>query len=246
VGDCAVIGGFVYRGQGLAELEGWYLFGDWCSGRIRAVNTADNSAAVILIDSPYMISSFASFRRRDPVTYDHAVYRWRETATATASLACPITARREPEQDFDLDSAATRATRAATTMPMPPTLPHGRGLRRRHRQTPGHCPAVPYESVTRQGHKRTATTDPGRNGLSWAANGGLDALKVLRFSAGLSVAQNEPCADIGMAIGGGQVQGDVDCSNPHSVNAVDALKILRAVAGLSVAKPAECPEVKPP
>ena len=74
----------------------------------------------------------------------------------------------------------------------------------------------------------------------------VDALKVLRHSAGLSVTQNEPCADIGAAIGGGQVQGDVDCSDPHAVNSIDALKILRAVAGLSVAKPVGCPEVKPP
>jgi hypothetical protein len=77
--------------------------------------------------------------------------------------------------------------------------------------------------------------------------GSVDALKVLRFSAGLSVAQSEPCADIGAAIGGGQVQGDVDCSNPHAVNAVDALKILRAVANLSVAKPVGCaPVIGPP
>jgi hypothetical protein len=74
----------------------------------------------------------------------------------------------------------------------------------------------------------------------------IDALKVMRHSASLPVAQNEPCADIGALIGGEQVQGDVDCSNPHAVNSIDALKILRAVSGLNVALPAGCPAVKPP
>jgi len=74
----------------------------------------------------------------------------------------------------------------------------------------------------------------------------IDALKVLRFSAGLLVAQSEPCADIGAAIGGGQVQGDVNCSDPSAVNSIDALFILRASAGLTTNIPAECPLIKPP
>ena len=76
----------------------------------------------------------------------------------------------------------------------------------------------------------------------------VDALKVLRYSAGLSVAQSEPCLDIGQPRAlkppDDWKVGDVDCSGV--VNAVDALKILRAVAGLSVIKPAECPDIKPP
>lgn len=60
----------------------------------------------------------------------------------------------------------------------------------------------------------------------------VDALKILRFVAGLSVAQSEPCKDIGQVIGSGFKQGDVDCNN--AVTAVDALKVLRAVASLSV------------
>jgi hypothetical protein len=75
----------------------------------------------------------------------------------------------------------------------------------------------------------------------------VDALKVLRHSAGLSVLQNEPCLNIGqpraLTPPFDWKVGDVDCSGV--VNSVDALKILRAVAGLSVVKPVECPEVKP-
>src|SRR6185312_12558348 len=36
-GDCAVIGGYVYRGTAIPGLPGTYLFGDECSGTIRAV-----------------------------------------------------------------------------------------------------------------------------------------------------------------------------------------------------------------
>ena len=70
----------------------------------------------------------------------------------------------------------------------------------------------------------------------------IDALKVLRFSASLSVAQSEPCTDIGQAIGSGFDQGDVDCSGGNP-NSIDALKILRAVASLPVSQQPGCGKV---
>ncbi|HET8944015.1 MAG TPA: thrombospondin type 3 repeat-containing protein [Dehalococcoidia bacterium] len=69
----------------------------------------------------------------------------------------------------------------------------------------------------------------------------VDALNVLRHTAGLSVVQDEPCADIGENIAVG-LQGDVNCDG--KVNAVDALLILRTVAGLSVNIPQGCPAIK--
>ncbi len=71
----------------------------------------------------------------------------------------------------------------------------------------------------------------------------VDALKILRFSAGLSVAQSEPCKDIGDAIGSTFDQGDVDCNG--AVNSVDALKVLRAVAGLTVSTSCVDPVIGP-
>ena len=73
----------------------------------------------------------------------------------------------------------------------------------------------------------------------------VDALKVLRHVASLSVTQEAGCADIG---GGVQVTegafvrnlGDADCDG--DTDAVDALKMLRQVAGLS--EPARIKEVE--
>ncbi|MCP5025814.1 MAG: PQQ-dependent sugar dehydrogenase [Actinomycetia bacterium] len=36
-GRCSITGGRVYRGQTLPDLNGAYLYGDWCTGEIRAV-----------------------------------------------------------------------------------------------------------------------------------------------------------------------------------------------------------------
>jgi titin len=67
----------------------------------------------------------------------------------------------------------------------------------------------------------------------------VDALLVLRYASGLSVAQTEPCPDIGTVIS--QVIGDVDCTGV--VNSVDALKILRFGAGLSVTQTEPCVDI---
>jgi glucose/arabinose dehydrogenase len=37
LGDCAVIGGYVYNGPAIAALRGAYVFGDLCTGELRAV-----------------------------------------------------------------------------------------------------------------------------------------------------------------------------------------------------------------
>jgi glucose/arabinose dehydrogenase len=36
-GACAVTGGYVYRGTDIAELDGWYVFADYCAGHLEAL-----------------------------------------------------------------------------------------------------------------------------------------------------------------------------------------------------------------
>ena len=76
----------------------------------------------------------------------------------------------------------------------------------------------------------------------------MDALKVLRHVAGLSVSQNEDCTDIGddlgvPALNNGNIQGDMNCDD--NITSVDALFILRYVAGLTVNLPEGCPPIGP-
>jgi glucose/arabinose dehydrogenase len=65
-GTCAVTGGYVHRpgpvadATPLPELIGWYVYGDYCSGQVWALDTADAAAEPIeLMDTEYNIASFA-------------------------------------------------------------------------------------------------------------------------------------------------------------------------------------------
>ena len=60
LGDCAVVGGYVYRGKAFPALDGLYLFGDDCSGYIRAVvaDGPSTQAPALLLMSGRTISSF--------------------------------------------------------------------------------------------------------------------------------------------------------------------------------------------
>jgi glucose/arabinose dehydrogenase len=58
-GSCAVTGGYVYRGGALPQLNGRYIFADYCSGIIWALDSGNPSAQpVMLLDSDQQISSF--------------------------------------------------------------------------------------------------------------------------------------------------------------------------------------------
>ena len=59
-GDCAIGGGYVYRGAASPLLVGRYLFGDYCSGRIWSLEAAGPTpqAEVLLADTTLQISSF--------------------------------------------------------------------------------------------------------------------------------------------------------------------------------------------
>ncbi len=107
----------------------------------------------------------------------------------------------------------------------------------------------------------TATPAPGS--LTWGSVhctvgvSSADSLELLRFNAGLSVAQPAGCPEIGSSITLANSQaagvnsampalsnltwGDVDCSG--AVSPVDALKLLLFDAGVSVTQPDGCPVI---
>jgi glucose/arabinose dehydrogenase len=59
-GGCSVTGGFVSRNPRLPEIEGLYVFGDFCTGKIRGLRMVDGEAAELLdlADFPGNIFSF--------------------------------------------------------------------------------------------------------------------------------------------------------------------------------------------
>jgi hypothetical protein len=57
----SVTGGYVYRGTSISDLIGWYIFGDFISGKLFAVRE-DSAAGVVpeeLLDTGLSIVSFA-------------------------------------------------------------------------------------------------------------------------------------------------------------------------------------------
>lgn len=81
-GNCAVTGGFVYRGSRFPTLRGFYLFADFCSGRIWALD-ADAVAAGLPVEATVVattglgISSFAEDTSGElyALAFDGRVYR---------------------------------------------------------------------------------------------------------------------------------------------------------------------------
>jgi glucose/arabinose dehydrogenase len=65
-GNCVVTGGYVYRGSAVPELDGWYLYGDYCSGHVWALRAADAASGTAVpqpvLDSRLTLSSFGQDR----------------------------------------------------------------------------------------------------------------------------------------------------------------------------------------
>jgi glucose/arabinose dehydrogenase len=73
-GNCAVTGGFVYRGQAIASLRGAYVYADYCSGLLWALrrqgNTAGEQGQIAEVD--FLISSFAQGNDGEIYALEHA------------------------------------------------------------------------------------------------------------------------------------------------------------------------------
>lgn len=107
----AVTGGAVYRGADMPELFGWYVYADFYSGRIWAVNPADTSPPIQLVDTSLAIGSFTLLSDGEItiVSYSSGIHR----------LA-------PKDQDGDLDNAAVDNCPAwpnpAQNLPMWPVI----------------------------------------------------------------------------------------------------------------------------
>ncbi len=70
---CSVTGGYVYRGESIPELDGYYLYGDYCNGRVWGLTQHDSDEwqNSVLFDTDMQISSFAQDRDGEVYLLDH-------------------------------------------------------------------------------------------------------------------------------------------------------------------------------
>jgi len=59
--QCAVTGGYLYRGEALPDLHGTYIFGDWCSGSVWSLLQDENNEWVYepFIETEFKLNSWA-------------------------------------------------------------------------------------------------------------------------------------------------------------------------------------------
>jgi glucose/arabinose dehydrogenase len=72
LGDCSITGGFVYRGGEFPSLQGVYLYGDYCSGRIWGLRRSGGAwVSKLLLDSSLNISTFGEDEAGNLYVADH-------------------------------------------------------------------------------------------------------------------------------------------------------------------------------
>jgi len=72
-GDCSITGGFVYRGREFSALQGVYIYGDYCSGRIWGLRRAGGAwENKLILDSTLLISTFGEDEAGNLYVADHA------------------------------------------------------------------------------------------------------------------------------------------------------------------------------
>jgi CSLREA domain-containing protein len=163
------------------------------------------------------------------------------TATATPTVTPLVSPSASPAQTLTPTPTPT-VTPTATAAPTPTLTPTPTAT---PVATPTFTPtptATPTPTFTpTPSPTATVTAFPfGDVDCSGTVNS-VDALKLLRYSAGLPFGQTEPCTDIGVPLTAGPMQGDVDCSG--AINSIDSLKVLRFSASLPYAQTQPCPAI---
>lgn len=79
-GGCSVTGGYVYRGQAIPALQGYYFFGDWCSGTLWTARQTEGGSWEYSpsLESGRQVSSFGEDEAGELylVDYDGVVLRF--------------------------------------------------------------------------------------------------------------------------------------------------------------------------
>lgn len=90
---CSVTGGYVYRGDAIPELNGAYVYADFCSGRVWALRHDEGAVTgpEIIADVTFPISSFGVDRHDElyVLGFDGWVYRMRSQSPSPAPTATP-------------------------------------------------------------------------------------------------------------------------------------------------------------
>lgn len=78
-GDRSITGGYVYRGMELSSLQGKYIYGDFVSGRIWALEE-DGSANSLLVESGLAVASFGTDANNElyVCAFDGSIYKFVE------------------------------------------------------------------------------------------------------------------------------------------------------------------------
>jgi glucose/arabinose dehydrogenase len=98
-GNCSVTGGYVYRGAALPGLQGYYFYGDLCSGVIWTLrNTGGNWVASQFRDTNYSITSFGEDQQGELylVDYNGSILRFESATPPTPSRTPTQTATFTP------------------------------------------------------------------------------------------------------------------------------------------------------
>ena len=71
--SCSVTGGTVYRGEAQPALSGWYVFADYCSGRVWVIDPARDELRepTFALDSERSISAIAEDAAGELYATDH-------------------------------------------------------------------------------------------------------------------------------------------------------------------------------
>jgi glucose/arabinose dehydrogenase len=129
-GNCAVIGGFVYRGPGYARMQGLYFYGDRCSGAIWGLrNNGGNWENQLVLDSD-LDNGLSAFGQDEAGnlyianSMDGVIYRFVDRYDGYP-LFLPVVARAEPPTPTPTSTPTPlpTATPTATFTPLPTATP---------------------------------------------------------------------------------------------------------------------------